>query len=47
MTILDLYRDMASVRVTSAELVDYMHLARSDGRWRIVNVLWDLQPAPR
>lgn len=43
--ILDVYRDMATVRVTSAKLVDYMHLARTDARWRIINVLWDLQPA--
>ena len=41
--ILDIYRDIATARVTSAELVDYMHLARVDGRWRIINVLWAVQ----
>ncbi len=46
-TILDLYGNMASVRVTSAKLVDYMQIARFEGGWRIVNVLWDLQPESR
>lgn len=46
-TILDLYGDMASVRVTSAKFVDYMHIARFEQGWRIVNVLWDFQPESR
>ena len=41
--ILDIYRDMATVKLTSAELVDYLHLARVEGQWRIVNVLWDMR----
>ena len=45
--LLDVYRDMATVKVTSAELVDYMHVARVDGRWRIINVLWTFQPEQR
>ncbi len=45
--ILDLYGDMASVRVTSAKFVDYMQIGRFDGGWRIVNVLWDFQPESR
>jgi hypothetical protein len=44
--ILDLYGGMASVRVTSARYVDYMHLARWNGEWKIVNVLWDFRPEP-
>ena len=31
------------MKVTSAKLVGYMHLARSDGQWKI-DILWDLQP---
>lgn len=42
--ILDLYENAASVRVTAHQWVDYMHLARVDGRWRIMNVLWELTP---
>lgn len=45
--ILDLYGDVAAVRVLSTKLIDYMQLARWDGRWRIVNVLWDYRPEYR
>ncbi|HEU4673740.1 MAG TPA: nuclear transport factor 2 family protein [Candidatus Limnocylindrales bacterium] len=38
--ILDAYRDVASVVVRSVPYVDYLHVARVDGRWQIVNVLW-------
>ena len=42
--ILDVFRDIATVRCLSAEYVDYLHLARlgRDG-WKIVNVLWQLR----
>jgi hypothetical protein len=42
--ILDVFRDIATVRCLSAEYVDYLHLARlgADG-WQIVNVLWQLR----
>ena len=42
--ILDVYGSAASVRVRAATWVDYMHLAKSNGRWVIVNVLWELDP---
>ena len=31
---------IANVIATSARYVDYLHLAKWDGRWLIVNVLW-------
>lgn len=40
--ILDTFQDMATVRLAADGWVDYMHLAKSDGRWVIVNVLWDM-----
>jgi hypothetical protein len=43
--ILDLFENAASVRATMAEWIDYMHLAKVDGRWVIVNVLWERKPA--
>lgn len=46
-TVLDVYGDVASVRLRSTKLIDYMHLARWDGRWKIINVLWDFRPAHR
>ena len=42
--ILDVYGSAASVRVQAASWVDYMHVAKSNGRWVIVNVLWELDP---
>jgi hypothetical protein len=42
--ILDAYAGAASVRVTAATWVDYMHLAKFNGRWVIVNVLWENEP---
>jgi hypothetical protein len=44
--ILDAYAGAASVRVTAATWVDYMHLAKWNGRWVIVNVLWENEPGP-
>ena len=38
--ILDVYRDIASVRTECADFIDYLQLARSEGQWKIVNVLW-------
>jgi hypothetical protein len=43
-TILDVFGDMASVKLVAADWVDYMHLAKFNGEWVIVNVLWDLKP---
>ena len=47
-TILDLADNVASVKVLSEPFVDYLHLARIDGTWSIVNVLYeDRDPRPR
>jgi hypothetical protein len=39
--ILDIYQNVASVRVTAATWIDYMHMSKVSGRWVIVNVLWE------
>jgi len=41
--ILDIFRGVASVRATMSGWIDYMHLARWNGRWVIVNVLWEMK----
>jgi hypothetical protein len=43
--ILDIFGGAASVKVTAATWVDYMHLAKVNGRWVIMNVLWEDNPA--
>jgi hypothetical protein len=35
------FRHIATARVDSARYVDFLHIARFDDRWRIVNVLWE------
>jgi hypothetical protein len=42
--ILDVYQNAASVRATMSGWIDYMHMAKWNGRWVIVNVLWELKP---
>src|SRR5438034_7745133 len=34
-----------SVKIVASDWIDYLHLAKYDGRWVIVNVLWELKPA--
>jgi hypothetical protein len=43
-TILDIYQNAASAKIIASSWVDYLHLARWNGRWVIVNVLWELKP---
>jgi hypothetical protein len=43
-TILDLFENAASVKIVASDWIDYLHLARWNGRWVIVNVLWELKP---
>lgn len=43
---LDIADNIASVKVVSQPFVDYLHLAKLDGRWSIVNALYeDREPA--
>ena len=41
--ILDLYGNMASVKLETSGWVDYMHLAKYNNEWLIVNILWELK----
>ncbi len=42
--ILDVFENTASVKAVMSGWIDYMHMAKSNGRWVIVNVLWELKP---
>jgi Putative lumazine-binding len=42
-SILDKYEEIATVKVVCPEYVEYIHLARQDGQWQIVNVLYTAQ----
>ncbi len=42
--ILDIFGNTASVKAMMANWIDYMHIAKFNGRWVIVNVLWEMKP---
>lgn len=45
-TVLDIADSIASAKVVSEPFTDYLHLAKLDGHWSIVNVLYeDREPA--
>ncbi|WP_405282480.1 nuclear transport factor 2 family protein [Gaopeijia maritima] len=44
-TVLDVLDQTASAKLVAEWGVDYFHLARVDGRWQILNVLWQTPPA--
>lgn len=46
-TILDIFGNAASVKAIMAGWIDYLHIAKVDGRWVIVNVLWEQKPGAR
>jgi hypothetical protein len=42
--IYDIFGNTAVARLTMSGWIDYMQLAKIDGKWIIVNVLWELKP---
>ncbi len=43
-TILDVFENAASVKIVASDWIDYLHVAKFNGRWIIINVLWELKP---
>jgi hypothetical protein len=43
-TILDTHGNMASVKIVSIDFVDYLHIVKWNGEWKILNVLWESLP---
>lgn len=46
-TIFEVFENAAVAKVEGPEWVDYLQLARWNGDWVIVNVLWELRPETR
>lgn len=42
-TVFDTFRHIATVKVESHTYVDYLHVAKIEGSWKIVNDLWQLK----
>ncbi len=45
--LLDVFQDVASVLVDAHALIDYMHMVKSNGDLRIINVLWEIRSDSR
>ena len=45
-TILDLLGGAATVKLEMRDWVDYMHIGKFNGRWVIINVLWEMKTKP-
>ncbi len=39
-TILDVSGNIATIKVDSADFLDYAHVVKAGGEWKIINVLW-------
>ncbi len=39
-TILDIHKNMASVKTECVQFIDYLLLGKMKGEWKIINVLW-------
>jgi hypothetical protein len=46
-TILDSIGNAATVKLEMSDWFDYLHIAKFNGRWVIVNVLWELKPGTK
>jgi hypothetical protein len=42
-TILDIYHNAAIVKAETPNWIDYLHMAKISGKWKIVNILWELK----
>ncbi len=45
-TILDVFEKAATVKVVASDWIDYMQMGKVNGRWVIINVLWEQKPKP-
>ena len=43
-TILDITGGAATVKLEMRDWVDYMHIGKFNGRWVVINVLWEMKP---
>jgi len=42
--ILDVYGNMACAKTASPDFIDYLHMAKWEGQWKIINALWEFTP---
>lgn len=44
LTILDVFGGAATAKLVAADWIDYLHLVKYEGEWKIINVLWEWKP---
>lgn len=42
--VIDVLDQTATAKVTASWGIDHMHLAKYDGRWKIINIVWQAHP---
>lgn len=43
-TILDVFGSAATVKLEMRDWIDYLHIGKFNGKWVIINVLWETKP---
>ena len=43
-TVFEVLGNAASARIVASTWIDFLHLSKFNGRWVIVNVLWEMKP---
>src|SRR5262245_64283774 len=43
-TVLDVFGNAATVKLVMSGWIDYLHIGKVDGKWVIINVLWETKP---
>lgn len=43
-TILDVFGSAATVKLEMRDWIDYLHVGKLNGKWVIINVLWETKP---
>lgn len=44
-TVFEVSDQTASAKITASWGIDYLHLAKYEGKWKIINILWQTLPA--
>jgi hypothetical protein len=42
--ILDIFQNAASVKIIATDWIDYLHVVKWEGKWKIINVYWENKP---
>lgn len=45
--ILDVFDKVASVKLVADDWIDYMHIIKLNGKWQLVNVLWQFKDSEK